>query len=276
MSKVISIKAKNAFSEDEISKQLDRIFLDPDFRRCGVLKKFLSFIVQETLKENANCLKEYTIAIHVLEKPVSFNPQVNCIVRIHACRLRNALSQYYNGKGLNDRLIIHIPKGKYVPVFIDRVEWQNEETNSVRVHGPITYAIVPFTCSSENIFIRAFSEDLCMQICTGISQLKYIPVIAYQAVKPLIAMHMDLKELASVVACNHIITGGTQYLGDKIRINTQIIDCNSYRQLWSRMYEGNLALGDPFLMQDEICKYTIEQVKMLSESFLPVARSYGK
>lgn len=285
MSKVISLITKNAFKEHEIFVQLDRIFLDPDFSKCGVLKKFLSFIVHETLKGNANCLKEYTIAINVLEKPSNFNPQQNCIVRIHACRLRNALSRYYEGAGRNDRLVIHIPKGKYVPVFLDLEEWQNEKdlhspgiagVNATGMHEPFTYAIVPFTCATENMFIRAFSEDLCMQICSGISQFKNVPVIAYQAVKPLVAMHMDLRELAAVIGCNHIITGGTQYLGDKVRINVQIIDCNTYRQLWSKMYEGNLTSGDPFVMQDEICHYTIEQVRMLSERFLPVAKSCGK
>ena len=41
-------------------------------------------------------LKEYTIAVNVLDKPTNFKPQDNSIVRIHAGRLRRALNHFYN------------------------------------------------------------------------------------------------------------------------------------------------------------------------------------
>ena len=81
------------FSVAAVEEQLERIFRDPHFTESAILKKFLSFIVQETIHGRSNCLKEYTIAINVLEKPSSFNPQENGIVRIHAGRLRRALLQ---------------------------------------------------------------------------------------------------------------------------------------------------------------------------------------
>jgi len=108
------------FSVAAVEEELERIFRDPHFTESAILKKFLSFIVQETIQGRSNCLKEYTIAINVLEKPLSFNPQENGIVRIHAGRLRRALSDYYNDLGRDDQVVISIPKGKYVPFFANR------------------------------------------------------------------------------------------------------------------------------------------------------------
>ncbi len=79
-------------SETLIQDQLQKIFLCPVFAVSDILRRFLSHIVQETLAGRSNTIKEYTIAVNVLNKPVSFKPQHDAIVRIHAGRLRRALN----------------------------------------------------------------------------------------------------------------------------------------------------------------------------------------
>src|SRR3954462_10402573 len=106
-----------SFSKETIYEQLQKIFLDPFFANSGILRKFLTFIVDETLAGHANWLKEYTIGLKVLNKSAGFKPQENGIVRINAGRLRRALNNYYNGSGITDSLFISVPKGSYVPVF---------------------------------------------------------------------------------------------------------------------------------------------------------------
>src|SRR5215831_5299004 len=275
MNLLIPVASKSRFTDHDISDQLDRIFLHPDFSRSEILRKFLSYIVQEALTGNANCLKEYTIAVKVLEKPVNFNPQKNCIVRIHAGRLRHALSHYYNDNGTEDQIIIRIPKGKYVPTFMDRQQWLNEKHyNRTAMESEVTlpsfdtaiFAVLPFICASENETVRAFSENLCLQITSSLSQVKRISVIAYQAVKNLASRYSDLKEFGSAVGFNHIITRGTQHIKDKVRINIQIINCNSYKQIWSKIFECSLTASNLFDIQDEICQYTVAQAKALTEA----------
>ena len=91
-----------AFSKDQIYQQLQTIFADPTFAVSDILKRFLSFITEETLEGRSNQIKEYTIAVKVLHKPFGFNPKEDAIVRIHAGRLRRALRQYYKGNGANE------------------------------------------------------------------------------------------------------------------------------------------------------------------------------
>ena len=105
------------YSKEEIDQQLQRICADPIFAVSDILMRFLSFIVEETLLGRSNQIKEYTIGMNVLNKPGSFNPSLDAIVRIHAGRLRRALHQYYEVNGKNDPIRILMPKGNYVPVF---------------------------------------------------------------------------------------------------------------------------------------------------------------
>jgi len=246
-------------SEEAIEEQLGRIFLHPDFSNSEILKKFLSFVVRETCSGHANRLKEYTIAVKALEKPASFDPQKNCIVRIHAVRLRRALSSYYNEMSLQDEIIIGLPKGKYVPVFMDRQQWLNEIKKERPLYEP-GFAILPFLCPSGRDPESSFSDNLCLQICSALSQVDHIRVIGYQMVKSLAAKHLDLQELASRLGFDHIICGASQYLKRTFRATVQIIDCRSCQQVWSKTFEYEVSDLNLFDIQDEICRGICREV----------------
>jgi TolB-like protein len=255
-----------------VKQQLERIFLHPDFSSSEILKKFLSFVVQETLTGNANCLKEYTIALKVLQKPVNFNPQKNCIVRIHARRLRSALFHYYNEPGSVDEIIIGMPKGKYVPVFMDRQQWLDEtimrntsqDAYKMRPENePLIFAIIPFNYKKGNEEVSSFIDNLCLQLCSNLSQLKQLSVVSYQAVKSMGANYTDLNELSTLLRFNHIISVGAQYTKNKSRINIQVIDCRFYRQIWSRVFDCKLTNANLFEVQDGICQAITNQASHL-------------
>ena len=101
----------NVLATEEINLQLQQILASPAFKNSPTLSKFLSFIISETLLERQQQLKEYNIALNVLNRSPHFNPQDDAIVRIHAGRLRRALNEYYMIHGINDPIIIHVPKG---------------------------------------------------------------------------------------------------------------------------------------------------------------------
>jgi TolB-like protein len=273
MTNAIYSEADALFSVRAVEEELERIFRDPHFTESAILRKFLSFIVQETTLGRSNCLKEYTIAINVLEKPSDFNPQENGIVRIHAGRLRRALSEYYNDMGQNDQIVITIPKGKYVPFFANRsnpaevaiIERELQDDGSpIENEGNITLAILPFTHTTKTGPANSFAEGLCLQINSMLMDLDQVSVIAYQAIKNLILVHPDYKELGAFVGFDYIITGGAQVLKDKLRVNVQLIECDSYKQTWSKTFERKLTKSNLFEIEDEICQHVINRVEKLS------------
>ncbi|MGA7751407.1 MAG: hypothetical protein WCB05_01200 [Candidatus Sulfotelmatobacter sp.] len=62
-------------------------------------------------------MKEYQIATEVLGRPAGFDPQSDSTVRVQAGRLRVKLSEYYAHEGVDDPILVEIPKGSYALTF---------------------------------------------------------------------------------------------------------------------------------------------------------------
>ena len=104
----------------EVEAELARILASPIFRKAPRHSRFLSFVVQRMLEGRAESVKEYVIGLEVFERAADYDPGSDPIVRAEARRLRSRLSEYYAGPGMNDAIIIDLPKGGYAPVFRER------------------------------------------------------------------------------------------------------------------------------------------------------------
>lgn len=253
-------------------QQLERISNDPLFAEAGILKKFLKYIVIETLYGRSNCLKEYTIATNVLGKPLDFKPQENGIVRIHAGRLRRALDHYYETAGANDELIISIPKGKYVPDFSTRDEIApskvlhtilDEASAEPEIDSAI--AVVPLLCDEENPLTRLFMNGFCLQLSNSMMELKDFYVISYQTIKGMVDTDKDLRDLHHTVGCSYIVSGCVQLVNHHVRVTLQLFIAKSGQQVWSEIYERVMTKTNILQIQDELVKKIIPSI---SESLL--------
>ncbi|MBB3657663.1 TolB-like protein [Rhizobium sp. BK650] len=107
-----------AFRDDAgVRAQLDRILASSEFLAPERGRRFLQYIVQETLEGRSEQLKAYTIAQAVFGRDASFDAQSDPVVRIEAGRIRRALERYYLVCGQDDLIRITIPKGGYAPHF---------------------------------------------------------------------------------------------------------------------------------------------------------------
>ena len=75
---------------EAIRTQLERILQSAEFRASDKQRKFLRFVVDETLEGRDSQLKGYTIAVEVYGQTEGFDPRVDPIVRVEAGRLRRA------------------------------------------------------------------------------------------------------------------------------------------------------------------------------------------
>jgi tetratricopeptide (TPR) repeat protein len=103
-----------------IGKQLERILSSEIFKQSQRRRRFLAYIVSEALAGRADRLKGYTIALEVFDRPTSFDPLVNPIVRMEAGRLRDKLRDYYESIGRFDPIVIELPRGAYEPKIVFR------------------------------------------------------------------------------------------------------------------------------------------------------------
>jgi len=86
------------------------------------LKRFLEYVVTETIAGRGDRLKGVVIACDVFDKTDPDEAQSTTIVRVEAGRLRRRLNDYYQQEGRNEPLRIRIPKGGYVAVFEEVAE----------------------------------------------------------------------------------------------------------------------------------------------------------
>jgi tetratricopeptide (TPR) repeat protein len=112
-------EASATLSAEDVRGQLQRILASPPFLNARRASQFLRFVVEGTL-DGEDGFKEYLIGIEVFDRPQNYDPKDDPVVRIEAGRLRKKLAEFYAGPGVNDPILIELPKGGYVPVFRDR------------------------------------------------------------------------------------------------------------------------------------------------------------
>jgi len=103
--------------EAEITAELQRILVSPEFRTSKRCLQFLKYVVEQTLAGLPNGLKERTIGVEVFDRAVTYDTNVEGIVRIKASEVRKRLTLYYAGSGKDSDLRIELPVGSYVPLF---------------------------------------------------------------------------------------------------------------------------------------------------------------
>ncbi len=108
--------------DTDVRRALDDVLRSHTFATSERLRRFLRFIVEETLAGRGDGLKEYAIATDVCDRPADFDPRVDPVVRVEARRLRARLADYYADEGHGARVVFTVPKGGYVPVFEVRPE----------------------------------------------------------------------------------------------------------------------------------------------------------
>jgi adenylate cyclase len=107
----------NCPSDQEVRQELSTLLGRGDFHASERNRRFLTYIVEETLQGRADRIKAYSIAIATFDRSDDFDPLTDPIVRIEASRLRRSLEHYYLTAGKSDRIRIDMPKGSYVATF---------------------------------------------------------------------------------------------------------------------------------------------------------------
>src|SRR5262245_15536557 len=100
---------------EAIRDELARILNSASFEQSHRRQRFLNYIVTEALEGRADRLKGYSIGVEVFDKPDTFDPATDPLVRVEAARLRDKLREYYATDGRYDPVRIEMPKGAYAP-----------------------------------------------------------------------------------------------------------------------------------------------------------------
>jgi hypothetical protein len=80
--------------------------------------ELLEYLCNMVLLGRHDEIKESTIALDVFGRTCEFDDKKDSIVRVEAHRLRQRLSKYYATEGSQDRVVIELAPGGYIPRFV--------------------------------------------------------------------------------------------------------------------------------------------------------------
>ena len=97
--------------------QIQRINASKAFKTSEVHRNLLTYLGEKSLAGEAQNLKEYTVGLDVFGKPSSYDPRQESVVRMHVGRLRQKLAEYYRTDGVEDPILVDLPKGGFAVTF---------------------------------------------------------------------------------------------------------------------------------------------------------------
>ena len=87
---------------DAVRRQLQVLLASDTFVNSPRLSRFLTYVVEQTVEGNGGDLKEYRIGVDVFQRPETYDPKVDPVVRVDARQLRFKLAEYYESGGRQD------------------------------------------------------------------------------------------------------------------------------------------------------------------------------
>ena len=261
---------------EQIQRQLTCILASSVFAHSHRQSRFLSYIVQATLAGGADRLSQRAIGIEVFDRPDSFDPVVDSIVRVEAGRLRSKLREYYDELGKSDRVFIELPKRSYA-VRIGKVpaDAARRYKSHVRV-GPLeqiavegileslqgapTIAVLPFDSMSGDREQEYFADGITDDLITDLARFSGLSVIARQSVFAYRGSVAGAQRISEELGAGFILEGSIRRVGNRVRINAQLIDGSSGKHIWAERYDHNM--GDIFDLQDDVNRKIVEALRV--------------
>jgi TolB-like protein/Tfp pilus assembly protein PilF len=121
-------------------------------------------------------------------------------------------------------------------------------------------AVLPFENLSDDKQNAYFADGVQDEILTNLAQVADLKVISRTSVMQYKSgVARNLREIAQQLGVVHVVEGSVQRSGNRVHVNTQLIDARINRQLWGQTYDRHLA--DVFAIQSEIAKAVADQLQ---------------
>ena len=237
--------------------QLNRILSSKAFRQADRLKRFLSFVVSETISGRGDRLKEFVVGVEVFGKDTSFDPRNDPIVRVQARRLRAQLARYYREEGQEEELVIEMPKGGYAPIFRPLKSVAPKRSITPTLVSRNTILVLPFADHSPAGDQKYFCQGLSEEIIHTLAHMDAIRLVAWNQAADAEGQY-DIREAASRLNAAMIVSGSVRLAGSEARITTNLVDTASGCYLWSGSIDRKME--NIFALQEEVAHGIAEQL----------------
>jgi TolB-like protein/tetratricopeptide (TPR) repeat protein len=116
-------------------------------------------------------------------------------------------------------------------------------------------AVLPFknrsSVADDSFFVDGIHDDILTQLA-NLSGLE--KVISRTSVERFRDTVLSMTDIGRQLGVAHILEGGVQRAGNRVRINMQLIDASTDEHIWAETYDRELTVDNLFAMQSEISR----------------------
>jgi TolB-like protein len=243
--------ADNTTPTPAIRSHVDRILGSSQFAHSERISRFLRFAVEEWLAGRGSQLKEYVIGVEVFDRPASYDPRVDPIVRVEARRLRRKLNLYYETEGRAEAIRVDFPKGSYVPKCVSASRSPVKED---------VVAVLPFTLLRAEPENERFRDGLAEELIHALTNVGGLRLAACYFASRLRLRSYDYHEIARQLNATVILDGRIRREGAHMRIMVQLVDTATGFYLWSEVYD--LENGGVFAVQEQLAREIVNEMRI--------------
>jgi TolB-like protein/Tfp pilus assembly protein PilF len=226
---------------DAVRAHLQKILAWEPFVRSQRLSRFLRYTVEQALENPTAALKEFVIAVEVFDKPKTFDPRLDPIVRVEARRLRTRVSEYYQSAGQNDEVRILYEARGYKPVFEVAIgateDGLRNDPHAIDEPSSTSIAVLPFVDLSPEGDAQNLCASLTEELINALGRSTGLRVVSRTSTRRYEGKSFDIRQAGQLLGVDCVLEGSIRKDTNRIRIAAQLYSVSDGLELWSRVYE---------------------------------------
>lgn len=245
-----------------IRTQLDKILASDMLAGSEQLKRLLRTTVERTLGGGTDGFKEYSLGVEAFDRPTSYDPKLDPIVRVQARRLRAKLDEYYSSAGATDDILIELPKGGYVPIFTRRESASVAPAGESRLRlglallfvltllgvtvrwltqpvppEPLSIAVLPIMNYTGEPSKQYLADRTTEVLVTELARDKRLRVASRTTTMRYRDSRLSAPEIARELNVRCLVEGGLGVEGDRAFLKLRAVDAVGDRKIWADNFD---------------------------------------
>jgi adenylate cyclase len=120
--------------------------------------------------------------------------------------------------------------------------------------------VLPFANTSNDPDQEYFSDGIAEDVINDLSKVSALSVVARSTAFSFKGRAINLGEVAGDMNATHVVEGSVRKSGNRIRINTQLVDGATGHPIWADRFDRDLT--DIFALQDEITQAIVDELRL--------------
>jgi TolB-like protein/Flp pilus assembly protein TadD len=120
-------------------------------------------------------------------------------------------------------------------------------------------AVMPFENLSDEKENAYFADGIQDDVLTNLSKIGDLKVISRTSVMPYRGKASNIREIGKALGVGAILEGSVRRIGNRVRVNVQLINAESDEHMWAEDYDRDLT--DVFAIQTDLAQQIVRELQ---------------